>query len=108
MTKRIHAAGFAAALFLASAAAIAKLPPPPPVDPAAKAAADEKKKAADEKAKQEQAAAEDAMVKNYHANMKKMGKPIPKPIPTASTSAPPKGGQVKPEANTQKASAQKG
>jgi hypothetical protein len=108
MAKRIHAAGFAAALFLASAAAFAKLPPPPPVDPAAKAAADEKKKAADEKAKQEQAAAEEATVKNYQANMRKMGKPIPKPVPTSATSAPAKGGETKPQANTQKASAKKG
>lgn len=74
MDKRIHAAGFAAALFLASMAAFAKLPPPPPVDPAAKAAADEKKKAADEKAKQEQMAAEEATIKNYQANMRKSGK----------------------------------
>jgi hypothetical protein len=108
MANRIHAAGFAAALILASTAALAKLPPPPPMDPAAKAAADEKKKAADEKAKQEQAAAEEAMVKNYQGNMRKMGKPIPKPTPTAATSAPPKGGEVKPQANTQKAAAKKG
>jgi hypothetical protein len=108
MDKRIHAAGFAAALILASAAAFAKLPPPPPMDPAAKAAADEKKKAADEKAKREEAAAEEATVKNYQANMRKMGKPVPRPIPTAATSAPPKGGEVKPQANTQKASAKKG
>jgi hypothetical protein len=40
--------------------------------------------------------------------MKKMGKPVPKPIPTAATSAPAKGGQPKPQANTQKASAKKG
>jgi len=108
MAKRMHAAGFAAALILASAAAFAKIPPPPPMDPAAKAAADEKKKAADEKAKQEQAAAEEATIKNYQANMRKMGKPIPKPVPTAATSTPPKGGQVKPQANTQKAAAKKG
>ena len=101
MAKRMHAAGFAAALILASAAAFAKIPPPPPMDPAAKAAADEK-------AKQEQAAAEEATIKNYQANMRKMGKPIPKPVPTAATSTPPKGGQVKPQANTQKAAAKKG
>ena len=108
MTKPIHAAGFAAALLLASVAAIAKLPPPPPVDPAAKAAADEKKKAADEKAKQEEAAVEEATVKNYQANMRKMGKPVPKPTPTAATSAPPKGGKVKPQADTRKVGAKKG
>jgi len=108
MAKRIHAAGFAAALILASAAAFAKIPPAPPLDPAAQAAADAKKKAADEKAKQEQTAAEDAAVKNYQANMRKMGKPIPKPTPTAATSTPPKGGEVKPEANTKKAAAKKG
>jgi hypothetical protein len=33
--------------------------------------------------------------------MKKAGKPIPKPIPTAATSAPTKGGQPKPECYTQ-------
>ena len=111
MAKRIHAAGFAAALILASAAAFAKIPPPPPappLDPAAQAAADAKKKAADEKAKQEQAAAEDAAVRNFQANMKKMGKPIPKPTATAATSAPAKGGEAKPQANTKKASAKKG
>jgi len=109
MAKRLmHAAGLTAALVLGSAVALAKLPPPPPMDPAAKAAADEKKKAADEKAKQELTASEEAMVKNYQANMKKAGKPIPKPVPTAATSTPPKGGQPKPESNTQKAAAKKG
>ena len=108
MAKRMHAAGFAAALILASVAAFAKIPPPPPMDPAAKAAADEKKKAAEEKTKQELAAAEEATVRNYQANMKKMGKPAPKPIPTTAMSTPPKGGQPKPQANTQKASAKKG
>jgi len=110
MTKRIHAAGLAAALWLGSAVALAKLPPPPPappMDPAAKAAADAKKAVADEKAKKDQAAVEDAAVKNFQANMKKQGKPIPKPVPLAAMSTPPKGGEVKPQANTQKASAKK-
>jgi len=101
--KSMRIVGFVAALGLASLAAWAKIPPPPPMDPAAKAAADEKKKAADDKAKAELTAAEDATVKNYQANMKKMGKPVPKPQPVAAASAPPKGGESKPESNTVKA-----
>ncbi len=101
--NRMRIAGLVAALGLASLAAWAKIPPPPPMDPAAKAAADEKKKAADEKAKAELTAAEEATVKNYQANMKKMGKPIPKPQPVAAASAPPSGGKAAPESNTLKA-----
>jgi hypothetical protein len=103
MNQRARIAGLAVALCLASVAAWAKIPPPPPMDPAAKAAADEKKKAADEKAKAEQTAAEDATVKNFQANMKKMGKPIPKPTPVAAASAPAAGGKAAPESNTLKA-----
>ncbi|HSN21464.1 MAG TPA: hypothetical protein VLS49_12340 [Usitatibacter sp.] len=103
MTTRIHAAGLAAALLLACTAALAKLPPPPPMDPAAKEAADAKKKAAAEKSKQELTAAEDRAVKNYQENMRKMGKPIPKPEPTNAKSTPPKGGEKKPQANTRAA-----
>jgi hypothetical protein len=108
MNKGIQGAGLFAALFLASSVALAKLPPPPPMDPAAKEAADAKKKASAEKEKAELAAAEERTVKNYQANMKKEGKPIPKPVPVAATSTPPKGGEKKPQANTQKASAKKG
>jgi len=104
MTNRIHAAGLAAALLLACSAALAKLPPPPPMEPAAKEAADAKKKAAAEKQKEELAAAQDRAVKNYQENMRKAGKPIPRPMPTHSMSSPPKGGEKKPQANTRKAS----
>ncbi len=100
-TMRI--AGLVAALGLASLAAWAKIPPPPPQDPAAKAAADEKKKAADEKDKAELTASQDVAVKSYQANMKKMGKPVPKPQPIAAASAPPTGGKAAPESNTYKA-----
>ncbi|HEX6634067.1 MAG TPA: hypothetical protein VF038_08850 [Usitatibacter sp.] len=103
MSTRIHTAGLAAALILACTAAVAKLPPPPPMDPAAKEAADAKKKAAAEKAKEELMAAEERTVKNYQANMRKEGKPIPKAQPVNGTSAPPKGGEKKPQANTRKA-----
>lgn len=91
MTKRMQTAGLVTALLLASTLSWAKIPPPPPpppMDPAAKAAADAKKAAADQKAKEEQAAAEDRAVKNYQANMKKEGKPIPKPTPVAAATPP--------------------
>ncbi len=107
MNKAIRNATFLSALLLASSAALAKLPPAPPMDPAAKEAAAAKAKASAEKEKASLAAAEDYAVKNYQANMKKEGKPIPKPEPTKAASAPPKGGQKKPQANTRKASAGK-
>jgi hypothetical protein len=78
--KRIHHAGLALALLLTAPAAWAKLPPPPPVDPAAKAAADEKKAAAAAAGKAALAAAQDRAVQNHQANMRKAGKPIPKPV----------------------------
>lgn len=102
MSHRIQSAGLAAALLLACTVVVAKLPPPPPMDPAAKEAADAKKKAAAEKAKEELTAAEERAIKNYQANMRKEGKPIPKPQPVNATSAPPKGGEKKPQSNTQK------
>ena len=73
------------------AAALAKLPPAPPADPVAVAAKAEKDKAAAEKGKLQQVAAEDKSVKNFQANMKKAGKPIPKatPIVVAAAPAPP-------------------
>lgn len=89
--KRIHHAGLALALLLSASAAWAKLPPPPPLDEKGKAAAEEKKAkddAAKAKAKEEQTAAEDRAVKNYQANMKAAGKPIPKPIPVAAATPP--------------------
>ena len=96
--NRMHIAGLVAVLALSSVA-WAKIPPPPPPDEKAKAAAEEKKAkdaVAAEKAKAEQAAAEDATVKNFQSNMKKKGKPIPKPTPVAAASTPPKGGQPAP------------
>jgi len=104
MSHRIQSAGLAAALLLACTAALAKLPPPPPMDPAAKEAADAKKKAAAEKAKEELMAAEERTVKNYQANMKKAGKPIPKPQAVNATSTPAKGGEKKPQSNTHRKS----
>ncbi len=89
--KRMTTAGVMLAFTLAAGAAWAKIPPPPPPDEKAKAAAEEKKAkdaAAAEKAKLDQAAAEDKAVKNYQANMKKAGKPIPKPTPIVAAAAP--------------------
>ena len=86
MKTKLVALAVAAGLGLAISAQ-AKLPPPPPAPPmdeAAKAAADAKKKAAaEEPAKADQGAAEDKAVKSYQANMKKAGKPVPKPTPIA-------------------------
>jgi len=96
----------ATAFSLAASAAWAKIPPPPPPDEKAKAAAEEKKAkdaAAAEKAKADQAAAEERAIENYRANMKKAGKPVPKPIPVAAKTEPPKGGQPAPAANTKAA-----
>ena len=89
--KRIEIVCVALALALGASAAWAKIPPPPPLDEKAKAAAEEKlaKDAAGaEKAKAELAAAEEKAVKNYQANMKKAGKPIPKPTPIAAATPP--------------------
>ena len=73
---------------LFSVGAFAKLPPAPPPDPVAVAAKAEKDKAAAEKGKALQAASEDKAVKNFQANMKKAGKPIPKPTPIVVSAAP--------------------
>ncbi len=105
MNTRIPVAAVIAALVLGASCAWAKIPPPPPPDEKAKAAAEEKKAkdaAAAEKAKADQAAAEEATVKNFQSNMKKKGKPIPKPTPIAAKSEPAKGAAAKPEANTKK------
>ena len=97
MSKRIQSAGLALVLAFGISAAWAKLPPPPPLDEKGKAAAEEKK-AKDAvnaaKAKEDQAAAEEKAVKNYQANMKQAGKPIPKPTPVAAA-APAKPGDPK-------------
>jgi len=100
-----------AVLLFGATAAIAKIPPPPPPDDKAKAAAEEKKekdKAAAEKAKADLAAAEDTAVKNYQGNMKKAGKPVPKPTPVVAASAP-TAAKPAPQANTaQSSNADKG
>jgi hypothetical protein len=83
---------------LCTSFAWAKIPPPPPPDDKAKAAAEEKKAkdaAAAEKAKADMAAAEERTIKNYQSNMKKAGKPIPKAVPVAAASPPPKGAEAK-------------
>ena len=74
-------------LFAASAAA--KIPPAPPPDPVVAAAKAEKDKAAVEKTKADQARYEDAAVASFQTNMKKTGRPIPKPTPIVVAMAPP-------------------
>jgi hypothetical protein len=71
-----------------SASALAKIPPAPPPDPVVAAAKAEKDKAAAEKTKADQSRYEDAAVANFQANMKKAGKPIPKPTPIVVAAAP--------------------
>jgi hypothetical protein len=101
--KGIRIAGWVVALTLASAA-WAKIPPPPPPDEKAKAAAEEKKAkdaATAEQTKLDQAAAEEKAVKNYQSNMKRLGKPIPKPTPIvaaapAQVMPPPAAGKATP------------
>jgi membrane protein involved in colicin uptake len=90
MRERIRVAAMIAALAF-TATAWAKIPPPPPPDEKAQAAAAEKKAkdaAAAEKAKADQAAAEERAVKNFQANLKKAGKPIPKPTPIVAATTP--------------------
>ncbi len=101
---RIHTTICAVALTLAGACAWAKIPPPPPPDEKAKAAADEKKAkdaAAAKKAQEDLDASIEKAVKNYQANMKKQGRPIPKPTPIVAAAAPqavpaPAGGKATP------------
>ena len=88
---RANLAIAAAAIVMSVSCAWAKLPPPPPLDEKGKAAAEEKKAkdaAAAEKTKAAEAAAQDNAVKNYQGNMKKAGKPIPKPTPIVAAAAP--------------------
>ena len=104
MRTNVKAASLAIAFALGCGAAWAKIPPPPPLDEKGKAAAEEKKAkdaAAAAKAKEDAAAAEERMIKNYQANMKKAGKPIPKPVPVAAATPPqlmpgPAGGKAAP------------
>jgi len=84
MTRIAIAGGFAA-FALVAATAWAKLPPPPPLDEKGKAAA----------------------VKSYQGNMKKAGKPIPKPVAMATKAEPPKGADVKPQPNAAPAAMKK-
>jgi hypothetical protein len=109
MIEKAIPALLVAAVTFAAASALAKLPPPAPLTDAQKQAAEEKKAkdaATAEKAKADQMAAEDLAVKNYQANMKAQGKPIPKPVPVAAASTPPTGGKPGPENNTAKAANQ--
>ena len=88
---RVRTAILAVTLAFGASAAWAKIPPPPPPDEKAKAAAEEKKAkdaAAAEKATADLNAAVDRAVKNYQGNMKKSGKPIPKPTPIVAAAAP--------------------
>ena len=90
--KRITTAGLLLAFILGAGGAWAKIPPPPPPDEKAKAAAEEKKAkdaATAEMAKADQTAAEDRAVKSFQANMKKRGRPIPKPTPIVAAATPP-------------------
>jgi hypothetical protein len=106
MSQRIASFTLAAAMVLGAGYAFAKIPPPPPPTDEQKAAAEAKKekdKAAAEKAKADLTAAEDRAIANYQQNMRKEGKPIPKPIPVAAQSTPPSGAQPKPQGNTVKA-----
>ena len=72
-----------ASLAVMSSVAVAKLPPAPAEDPKVTAEKAEKAKADAEKAKALQAAAEERSVKNFQENMKKTGRPVPKPTPLA-------------------------
>ncbi len=71
-----------------STATFGKIPPAPPVDPLVAATKAEKDKVASELGKVQQIAAEERAVKNFQANMKKTGKPIPKPTPIIVTAPP--------------------
>jgi hypothetical protein len=87
-----NTAGLLLAFVLGASSAWAKLPPPAPLDEKGKAAAEEKKAkdaVAADAAKKAQVDAEDKTVKNYQANMKKQGKPVPKPTPIAAAATPP-------------------
>lgn len=94
MSQRIATLAVAAAMSLGATYVAAKIPPPPPPTDQQKAAAEAKKekdKAAAEQAKADQAAAEDRAVKNYQENMRKQGKPVPKPVAAAAKADTAKG-----------------
>ena len=100
LTQLILAAGLSATC----AIAVAKIPPPPPAppeDPKVAAEKAEKVKTAAEKAKALQVGAEEQAVKNFQSNMKKAGKPVPKPTAIAAATPPqlmpgPAGGKATP------------
>ncbi len=101
----------AAGLSVACAMAAAKIPSPPPAppeDPKVAAEKAEKAKAAADGAKALQVAAEERAVKNFQSNMKKAGKPIPKPTLIAAATPPqlmpgPAGGKATPTPGGSKA-----
>ena len=84
-----------ALLVFFAASANAKIPPPvAPTDPVAIAAAAaaattkaEKDKAVADKTKADQVRYEDKAVANFRANLKKAGKPVPKPTPVVVAAA---------------------
>ncbi len=87
--KKTTIAAFVSSLLLgASFGVLAKLPPPAPVDPATVEAKKKAAAGAAEKGKAAMAAAADKAVKNFQANMKKAGKPVPKPVPVAAPAKP--------------------
>jgi hypothetical protein len=91
MKRTIRHAVLTVAFLAGASVAWAKLPPPPPLDEKGKAAAEEKKVKDAEAAAKAKAAlveAEDKAVKNYHGNMRKAGKPIPKPTPVVAAAPP--------------------
>ena len=79
---------FAGLIAVCSFSALAKLPPAPPVDPKVAEEKAAKDKAAAEKGKLLQAKYEDSAAANFRANMKKTGKPVPKPTPIIAAAAP--------------------
>ena len=79
---------FAGLIAVCSFSALAKLPPAPPVDPKVAEEKAAKDKAAAEKGKLLQAKYEDSATANFRANMKKAGKPVPKPTPIIAAAAP--------------------
>lgn len=88
MKTKLIAMAFAAGLGVAFTVQ-AKLPPPPPADPVAVEAKKKAAAEAAEKAKAAMGAAQERAVKNYQGNMKKAGKPVPKPTPIAAAPAAP-------------------
>ena len=74
----------AAAVAAFSLNVVAKIPPPPPVDPKVAEEQAAKDKAVAEKSMADQAKYEDKAAANFRANMKKAGKPVPRPTPVVA------------------------